>query len=350
MWMREFGTTAKGEKAVIYTIKNKKGMMAEVSDFGATLVSLFVPDEKGKLRDVVLGYDSPEYYEGSSKTFFGVTVGRNSNRIADGRFVLNGITYQLDQNNKGNNLHSGFDFYSFRIWNVKEKSENSITFILHSPDGDQGYPGTVDVEISYTLTEDNGVKIDYSAKPDKDTILNLTNHSFFNLNGHDSGSVLGQTLWMDADAFTPTDHRLIPTGEIAAVVGTPMDFRKRKTIGRDIQADYEPLRMTGGYDHNWCLNNRGTFAKVIEMHADESGITMEVYTDLPGVQIYAGTYLKDEHGKGGNFYGAYQGICFETQGYPDAVHHANFPSTVCKKGETYHSTTIYRFSVAMKSS
>lgn len=343
MKMRDFGTNSKGEKATLYTIQNKNGVTIEVSDFGATLYSLSVPDKAGKLRDVVLGYDSPIGYEGPSRTFFGVTVGRNANRIAGGRFELNGKTYQIDQNQNGNNLHSGLDFYSFRVWNVVETTENSITFGLHSPDGDQGYPGAVDIKVTYSLTEDNGIKIDYYALPEEDTILNLTNHSFFNLNGHDSGSILEQTLWMDADAFTPTDETLIPTGEITPVEGTPMDFREKKPIGRDIKENYEALTIAGGYDHNWCFNNKGKFAKVIEMSSDESGITMEVYTDLPGVQVYAGNYLKNELGKHENVYKQYQGICFETQAYPDAIHHENFPSTVCKKGEVYKTTTIYRF-------
>jgi len=343
MKTRSFGANTKGEKATLYTFENENGMVMEVSDFGATLYSLLVPDKEGNLCDVVLGYDDPIGYEGPSRTFFGVTVGRNANRIAGGRFTLNGKEYQIDQNQKGNNLHSGLDFYSFRVWNVKETTENSITFSLYSPDGDQGYPGAVDIEVTYTLTADNGVKIDYYALPQEDTIINLTNHSFFNLNGHASGSILEQKVWLDADAYTPTDETLIPTGEICPVEGTPMDFRVKKAIGRDIKEDYEALNIAGGYDHNWCFNNKGKFAKVAEMSADESGITMEVYTDLPGVQSYCGTYLKNELGKSGIIYQQFQGICFETQGYPDAINHENFPSTVVKKGEEYRTTTIYKF-------
>ena len=343
MKTRSFGANTKGEKATLYTFENENGMVMEVSDFGATLYSLLVPDKEGNLCDVVLGYDDPIGYEGPSRIFFGVTVGRNANRIAGGRFTLNGKEYQIDQNQKGNNLHSGLDFYSFRVWNVKETTENSITFSLYSPDGDQGYPGAVDIEVTYTLTADNGVKIDYYALPQEDTIINLTNHSFFNLNGHASGSILEQKVWLDADAYTPTDETLIPTGEICPVEGTPMDFRVKKAIGRDIKEDYEALNIAGGYDHNWCFNNKGKFAKVAEMSADESGITMEVYTDLPGVQSYCGTYLKNELGKSGIIYQQFQGICFETQGYPDAINHENFPSTVVKKGEEYRTTTIYKF-------
>ena len=343
MKTREFGVNSKGEKATLYTFENANGVVMEVSDFGAALYALLVPDQEGNPCDVVLGYDNPIGYEGPSRTFFGVTVGRNANRIAGGRFSLNGKEYQIDQNQNGNNLHSGEDFYSFRVWNVKEVGDSSITFALHSPDGDQGYPGAVDIEVKYTLTEDNAVQIDYYAVPEDDTILNLTNHSFFNLNGHASGSILEQEVWVDADAFTPTDKTLIPTGEICPVEGTPMDFREKKMMGRDINEDYEALRLGGGYDHNWCLNNHGKFAKVAEMSSVLSGITMEVYTDRPGVHIYSGSYLREEVGKQGIVYRKYQGMCFETQYYPDAVNQPNFQSPIVKKGEEYRTRTVYKF-------
>lgn len=344
MKTREFGVDSKGEKATLYTFENANGMVMEVSDFGATLYSLLVPDQEGNPCDVVLGYDTPIEYEAPSRTFFGVTVGRNANRIAGGRFTINGKEYQIDQNQNGNNLHSGEDFYSFRVWDVKEVGESSITFGLHSPDGDQGYPGTVDIEVKYTLTEDNAVQIDYLALPQDDTIINLTNHSFFNLNGHASGSILEQEVWVDADAFTPTDETLIPTGELRPVEGTPMDFRVKKRMGRDIHEDYEPLKLGGnGYDHNWCLNNNGEFAKVAEMSSALSGITMEVYTDRPGVHIYSGNYLKEELGKQGIVYRQYQAMCFETQYYPDAINQENFESPIVKKGEEYKTTTVYKF-------
>lgn len=337
MRIRDFG------KATLYTFENKNGMIMEVSDFGATLYALLVPDKDGNLCDVVLGYDSPEGYMGPSGTGFGATIGRNGNRIANGTFMLNGKTYQLDKNNNGNNLHSGLDYYHYRIWDVKETTESSITFSLHSPDGDQGYPGTFDVDVTYTLTDENELKIDYYGVPDADTVVNMTNHSYFNLNGHASGNVLEHDLWVDADAFTATDEQLIPTGEIVSVEGTPMDFRVKKPVGRDIETDYEAIAFGGGYDHNWCLNNDGKFTKVIELSSVMSGITMEVYTDLPGVQIYSGNFLENEPGKAGTVYKHRQGICFETQVYPDAINHENFPSPVCKKGEEYKTTTIYKF-------
>lgn len=343
MKQRSFGKNSKGEAATLYTFENKNGVVMEVTDFGATLYALLVPDKEGNLCDVVLGYDDPAGYEGPAGTFFGATVGRHANRIGKGTYTLNGKTYQLDINNGPNNLHSGLDFYSFRIWNVKETTENSITFSLHSPDGDQGYPGALDMDVTYTLTEDNAVKIDYFGVPDQDTIINMTNHSYFNLNGHASGDVLEQEVWMDADAFTRVDETSVPTGEILSVEGTPMDFRVKKTIGRDIEADYEALNIGKGYDHNWVLNNKGELAKIAELSSNVSGIKMEVYTDLPGVQIYTANYVKDEVGKQDVVYQPRQGICFETQYFPDAMNHENFPSPICKAGEEYKTTTIYKF-------
>lgn len=343
MKQRSFGTGKNGEAATLYTFENKNGMRMEVTDFGATLYSLMVPDKDGNLCDVVLGYDSPQGYMGSSGTGFGATIGRNGNRIGKAAFTLNGKSYKMDQNNNGNNLHSGSDYYHHRMWSVTETTDNSITFSLHSPDGDQGFPGNFDVDVTYALTDENALQIDYNGITDADTIVNMTNHSYFNLNGHASGDVLGQELWVDADAFTTTDVELIPTGEVVSVEGTPMDFRIKKLIGRDIDADYEAVHFGGGYDHNWCLNNQGRFAKVAEMSSDLSGITMEVYTDLPGVQIYAGNYLADEVGKNGVVYQKRQGICFETQHYPDAINHENFPSPICKAGDRYQTRTVYHF-------
>ena len=340
---REFGTNANGEKAMLYTFENSNGMLMKVSDFGATLHALLVPDRDGNLIDVVLGYDSPKEYMGPSGTGFGATIGRNGNRIGKARFTLNGKIYELDKNNNGNNLHSGRDYYHYRMWTVKATTENSITLSLNSPDGDQGYPGALDVELTYTLTDDNELCIDYFGTVDADTIVNMTNHSYFNLNGHASGNILDHELWIDADAFTAIDEQLIPTGDIIPVEGTPMDFCVKKTIGRDIDKQYEALIFGGGYDHNWCLNNHGEFAKVIELSSDLSGIVMEVYTDLPGVQIYSGNFLREEVGKQGIVYQQRQGICFETQHYPDAINHENFPSPIVKKGEEYRTRTVYKF-------
>lgn len=343
MKQRTFGKNSKGQEATLYTFENKNGMVMEVTDFGATLFSLMVPDGKGNLVDVVLGYDDPLGYEGPGGTFFGATVGRNANRIGKGHFVLNGVEYQLDRNNGNNNLHSGLDFQSFRVWQVKSIGENSITFSIHSPDGDQGYPGALDLDVTYTLTDDNAVRIDYYGVPQADTIINYTNHSYFNLNGHASGPILKHTVWMDADYYTPTAADSVPTGEIAPVEGTPMDFRTKKEVGRDIGQDFQALIFGNGYDHNWCLNNNGELAKVAELTADVTGLTLEVYTDLPGVQIYTANFVNNEQGKGGVVYNPRHGICFETQYYPDAPNHPNFPSSICRAGEVYRTTTVYKF-------
>lgn len=330
-------------EATKYTFKNQNGIVMSVIDFGAILVDLIVPDKKGNLVDVALGYDDCETYKIPGGPNFGGTIGRNGNRIGGARFMLNGKTYTLDQNNNGNNLHSGCNKYNYRMWDVKETTDNSITLSMNSPDGDQGFPGNAVVEVTYTLTEEDEVRIDYYAVSDEDTIMNLTNHSYFNLSGHDSGDILEQEVWIHADAFLPTDNELIPTGEICPVEGTPMDFRQKKAVGRDIEEDYEALNFGLGYDHNWCLNDQGTFRKVAEATALDTGITMEVYTDLPGVQFYCGNFLENEPGKHGATYQKRQGMCFETQGYPDAINHENFPSPICKKGQEYRTTTVYKF-------
>lgn len=343
MEKRKFGKNTRGDEAALYSFQNKNGMEMVVSDFGATLHTLLVPDQTGEMRDVVLGYDSTAGYKGPDSAFFGSTVGRNANRIGKATFELNGKTYQLDHNNGEDNLHSGYDFYSFRVWNVKEIKENGITFALHSPDGDQGYPGELDIQVTYTLTDENEVKIEYYGVPKEDTIINMTNHSYFNLNGHDSGTMLDQEIWVDADAFTDTDEHQIVNGTIVPVEGTPMDFRTKKKVGQDIDADYRALNIGKGYDHNWMLNNGGKLAKVAELSSEQSGITMEVYTDLPGVQIYTGNYIENEVGKQGAVYQRRQGICFETQYVPNAINCEAFQSPICRANEAYQTTTIFKF-------
>lgn len=337
-----FGKNGEGRQTSLYTMENDAGTKVSVSDFGATLVRVIVADKEGKFRDVVLGYNSSAEYEAGGGAL-GATVGRHANRIGGASFTLNGITYELCRNDNGNNLHSGNDVYQKRIWEVKETAEDHITFALHSPDKDQGYPGTLDLTVTYGLSEDSTVTIHYEGIPDQDTIVNLTNHSYFNLNGHESGTVLGHHVILNADAFTPADAESIPTGEIRSVEGTPMDFRSGKKLGADIDADYEPLHFGGGYDHNWVLKNGGRFDKVAEVTAEESGITMEVYTDLPGVQMYTANFLDNEPGKDGAVYGKRSAVCLETQYYPDAVHHENFPQPICRKGEKYDTRTAYRF-------
>ena len=345
MIIRDFGVNKKGDAAKLFIFENQNGMEMQVSSFGATLHKLIVPDKNGEKRDVVLGYDDPAGYEGPSGTFFGATVGRHANRIGNAVYEHEGVKYQLEKNDGENNLHSGFDCWSFRVWNVKETTENSITFAIHSPDGDQGFPGNVDMEVTYTLTENNSIKIHYHGTTDADTPINTTNHSYYNLAGHTSGTVCEHILWIDSDEFTPTDAALIPIGKNIPVEGTPMDFRTAKKIGLEIDADYEALIFGKGYDHNWALKNNGEFKKVAELYSEESGICMEMHTDLPGIQMYTANYINNEAGKDGAIYQQNQGATFETQYYPDSVNHANFESCICKKGEEYDTTTEYVFKI-----
>lgn len=342
MKVTDFGVTSKGEEAKLYTLSNANGMEAAVTDYGATLVQVIVADKDGNPCDVVLGYDEAAGYE-EGDLFFGATVGRIANRIGGAAFELNGKTYELEKNNNGNNLHSGMDFYNQRMWSVKSATDNTVIFTLESGDGDQGYPGLLHIEVSYTLTEDNAIKISYRAVPDEDTIINMTNHSYFNLDGHASGEILEQEVQIDADAFTRADAESIPTGEITAVEGTPMDFRTKKKIGRDIEVDYEALNFGGGFDHNWVLNNKGQFAKVGEMSSEESGITMEIHTDLPGMQLYTGNFIIEAKGKGDVVYRKRHGCCFETQYFPDAINKPEFEGPIYRKGEIYETVTMYKF-------
>lgn len=337
-----FGSTSKKEEAVLYTLTNENGMSASITNYGAALVKLNVPDKEGKLRDLVLGYDDVTGYEKGGGSF-GAPVGRNANRIGGAVITIQDKTYELEKNDNGNNLHSGTNYYNKRIWNVGEKTDSKIEFVLHSPDGDQGYPGTLDMHVTYELTEDNELRLIYDAVPDQDTIINMTNHSYFNLDGHDSGNVLKELVTLDADYFTRADAQSIPTGELVDVTGTPMDFRMPRALGEAIDADYEAVRLGKGYDHNWVLKNNGKFDKVAQAVSEKSGIVMEVWTDLPGMQMYTANFLDNEHGKNGAVYGIRDAVCFETQYFPDAVHHENFASPICKKGMSYHTVTSYKF-------
>lgn len=333
--------TSKGEKVTFYSLKNEKGMEIVVSDFGATLVKVLVPDQDGNLQDVVLGYDTVEGYE-QGGVHFGATVGRVANRIGGASFELNGKEYQLTKNDNQNTLHGGVDYYNKRVWKTEQEDDTKVVFSLLSPDGDQGFPGNLRVQVSYELTDEQELKIHYDAVSDQDTIVNLTNHSYFNLSGHNGGSVLDQEVKICADAFTEADAESIPTGIIVPVEGTPMDFREKKTIGRDIEEPYEALIFGKGYDHNWVLDGKG-FRMVASMESRQTGIAMEVYTDLPGMQFYTGNFLENEKGKEGAVYGKRSGACFETQYFPDAIHKENFEGPVLKSGERYETTTVYKF-------
>lgn len=339
---KQFGTTKNGEEVTCYTLENKNGMKAEFIDYGAIIVSLFVPDKDGKLDDVVLGYDDVAAYEANG-CFFGALIGRHGNRIGGASFELNGVTYELEKNDGENNLHGGTPGYHKLMYQV-ETSDDSVTFSRTSPHMEQGYPGNLDLSVTYTLTDDNELKITYTAKSDQDTLCNMTNHSYFNLKGHDGGEITDHNVWIKANGFTETSDDLIPNGTIVDVTGTPMDFRTKKAIGDDIGADYKPLVIAGGYDHNYALDKKsGVLEKVAELSEDRSGRTMEVYTDLPGMQLYTGNFIEKENGKGGAVYTKRNGVCFETQFFPNSIHVPSFDSCVLKAGETFTSTTIYRF-------
>lgn len=346
MIKKDFGITPDGRTASLYTFTNVHGAEMSVSDFGALLVSVRVPDREGRRQDVVLGYDGVEDYL-KGICFFGAVIGRSGNRIADAKFTLNKETYVLPANENGNNLHSNPDGYEKRLWEVDQIGEQTVTFHLLSPDGDQGFPGNFDVRVTYTLTGDNEIKIHYEGICDRDTVVNMTNHSYFNLNGHDSGSVEEHMLQIHADTYTPViDSKSIPTGELAPVKGTPMDFTAPKKIGQDIGADFEQLQFTGGYDHNYVLNKNGSGVEEMAVAwSEESGIRMTAYTDCVGVQFYAGNFVEDQEGKDGARYGRRSGFCLESQFYPNAVNTPGFPSPILKAGEKYDTTTIYKFEV-----
>ena len=334
---KSFGVLPSGETASLYTISCGQ-LQAAVSDYGATLVKLLVPDPEGSLADVVLGYDDCNGYR-QGTACLGATVGRNANRTKNACFVLGGRTYAMTPNEGGNNLHSGPDYFFKRLWQVVAYQEDAITLELHSPNGDQGFPGNAVIQVTYALEPEGRLVITYKATCDKDTVFNLTNHSYFNLAGQENtDAAVRQILTIPGRFFNPDDAENIPTGELRPVAGTPMDFRSPKPICQDLAQDYEPLKLQGGYDHNWEV-----FCDPCAiLHDPLSGRSMAVTTDCPGIQFYAGNFL-DETGKGGVHYGAHAGIALETQYYPDCLHHPDWPQPITKAGETYRSQTIYRF-------
>ncbi len=345
--VERFGETPEGNQVDLYTLTNENGISASFTNLGGIWVSMIVPDKNGGLADVVLGYDTVEHYL-ENPPHLGAVIGRNANRIGGAAFMLDGTRYELYANDGPNNLHSAPNFYRTRIWEVEldESSLGSrVSFSLLSPDGDQGYPGNAQITVSYTLTDENSVVIQYHMISDADTVANFTNHSYFNLAGHEKGKIETHQVWIDADGFTPVDSVLIPDGTIIPVKGTPMDFTVMKPIGRDIQDNYEQLAMGNGYDHNWVLNHKaGEVSLCAKVYEPESGRIMEVYTDLPGIQFYTANSLTgDLPGKGGAVYGFRYGYCFETQYYPDAVNKPQFPSPILRAGEEYQTTTIYKF-------
>jgi aldose 1-epimerase len=346
---KPFGKTSSNEEVTLYTISNDNGMKVSFIDYGANIVSIVVPDSKGNGMDVALGFENIEGYE-ENPTFFGSLIGRYANRIGNARFELNGKVYELEKNDGNNNLHSSFSGgYHKKIYQAEifeEKDAASIEFSRLSPHMEQGFPGNLEVSVTYTLTGDNELVIEYFAVSECDTVINLTNHSYFNLGGHDSGTILDHNLWIKASRFTPTTSELIPTGELRDVTGTPLDFRTMKIIGRDIEADYEPLRMAGGYDHNYVLDiSCDEIEKVAELVHEKSGRVLEVFTDMPGMQFYSGNMLTPVNNcKGGKPYQRRGGLCFETQFFPNSCNIKSFPSSILKAGEEFDAATIYKFS------
>jgi aldose 1-epimerase len=330
-------------KATLYSITNAKGITAEVTDFGAILVNLFVPDKNGNTVDVVLGHDDLEKYYTNGE-FFGSTIGPSANRIDNASFEIDGVKYQLAVNDGTNNLHSDKDNgYHKRMWNANADG-NTVTFSLEDEDGSLGFPGNRRVQVSYTLTDDNELKIHYNVISDKNTLVNMTNHSYFNLAGHDSGTISDHVLQINASKYTPVFERLIPTGEFAPVKDTVFDFRQPRRVGLDIDADEIQLKYGQGYDHNFVIDGyNGEIIKVAEVSEPTSGRKMEVYSDQPAIQFYAGNCIVPQTGKGGASYGKRSGLCLETQAIPNSINQTGFNNVVYGPDRPYVTTTIYKF-------
>ncbi|UCD45160.1 MAG: galactose mutarotase [Candidatus Bathyarchaeota archaeon] len=342
-----YGATRDGDPVHLFTLKNRNKLEVGILDYGGIVTSLRVPDREGRFDDVVLGYDTLEEYLGD-KSYFGCIVGRFVNRIADGRFSLEGVDYNLPLNDGSNHLHGGPGGFNKVLWGADELRGDGFVGIelSHlSRDGEEGYPGNLRATVVYTLTESNELRIEYTAKTDRDTVVNLSHHSYFNLAG--GGNILDHFLTLNADKFTPIGEGLIPTGDIMGVEGTTLDFREPTYIGERIDHDCEQLKIAGGYDHNWVLNGRrGSVDLAARVLEPESGRVMEVHTTEPGVQFYSGNFLTEGvKGKGGRVYGPRHGLCLEAQHFPDSPNHPGFPSTVLRRGETYRQTTVYSFHV-----
>ncbi len=343
-----FGTTREGTPIDRYSLRNGNGMQADVITFGAILNRLLVPDAKGVLKDVTLGYDSLAGYE-MVAPFFGAVVGRYANRVGGATFDLDGATYRLAANDGKNHLHGGPKGYAAVVWTASSEVRNGLdTLVLSyaSPDGEEGYPGNLRVEVAYSLNEQNELRLDYKATTDRPTIVNLTNHSYFNLSGHESGNILDHRIRVAADFFTVTDAESIPTGEIRSVAGTPLDLRTARRVGDDIDNDYDQLRFPGGYDNNWVLPSDGkAMVLAAEVEDPSSGRMMQVFTNQRGIQFYTGNMLvAPMPGKDGVQYSRRGGFCLETQFYPDSIHFPHFPTPVVRPGEVQESSTVFRFS------
>ncbi len=345
----DFGTSKDGEKVSLYRIENKNGAYAEILDYGCAVRSIVVPARNGSMTDVCLGFDTIEAYE-NDDAHHGAAIGRFANRIAGARFSLNGKAYALFANDGGNCLHGGKKGFDRHMWTLAAKSDESVTFRRVSPDGEEGFPGTLTVEIKYSFTDDNELAIEYSAECDADTPLNLTNHTYFNLNGVQSDDALDHELTIRAAFITEQGPGLLPTGRMLTVDEdlvdlnneTPFDFNGAKAVGRDIALDDPQLKLAGGYDHNYVLDGSG-FREAATVSSPVSGIDMLIFTDRPCMQFYSGNFLKGAVGKGGRAHKKHAGLCFETGGFPDAVNRPEFPAAILKKGETFYSKTLYVF-------
>lgn len=342
---KQWGKTAEGEPVSLFTLANAKGMQMTVTNYGARVVTLLAPDRAGKMADVVLGFDSLDDYL-KTNPFFGAIAGRYGNRIGKAHFTLNGVEYKLAANNGPNSLHGGDKGFDKKVWTAKQDGPQRLELSYVSKDGEEGYPGTMTTKIVYSLTDDNAFRIDYTITTDKDTVKNVTNHSYFNLAGAGEGDILGHQVTLYASKFTPVDAGLIPTGELRPVDGTPFDFRQPHTIGERIDAPDEQIKLGKGYDHNFVLDGAmGSLHPVAKIVEPKSGRVLDVSTTEPGVQFYSGNFLDGTlTGKGGKVYKQRYGLCLETQHFPDSPNKPDFPTVVLKPGETYQSTTIYKFS------
>lgn len=349
---QNFESVFQGDSTRLVTLTNANGMEVCITNYGGRVVSIMVPDSKGEFKDVVLGFDSVQaYFPEVNKSDFGAAIGRYANRIAQGRFVLDGDTIQLPQNNFGHCLHGGTEMgtlgWQYRVYNIEAANDSTVTMTIDSPDGDNQFPGSVKASVTYTLTADNALRIEYSAQTaDKPTIINMTNHSYFNLSGDPDNEITDETIMINASNFTPVDSTFMTTGAIIPVKDTPMDFTVEKLIGKDIDAEYEQTVFGKGYDHNWVLDTKGNVNEVAARVTDpKSGIVLEVYTDEPGIQFYTGNFMDGTvTGKKAKIYQRRHGLCLETQHYPDSPNKPEWPSVVLRPGETYKSTCIYKFS------
>lgn len=345
---QNYVTEVDGKQSALFTITNSRGMEVCMTSYGARIVSILVPDRKGEMQNVSFSLGNVKgYFPGGGADSFGASVGRYANRIGKASFQIDGTDYKLSVNDNGNTLHGGVKGWLAKVYDAEQLNDSTIAFSIVSPDGDQGFPGTVTAKVTYQLNADNAIDINYEAITDKKTVINMTNHAYFNLSGNPLVPILNHRLYINADSFTPTDDQLIPTGEIRPVEGTPMDFTVEKPIGQDISSDYEPIQFAGGYDHNWVLNTKGDDTMLAaRLCSEESGITLEVYTNEPGIQIYTGNFLDGKViSKDGVPYQHRTGVCLETQHFPDSPNHPEWPSVILEPGQTYHSHCVYRFGV-----